>query len=90
MVTTKDCTGPVLFNTFINDIDSGTEYTLSKFVHDTKRSGALDSLERRNTIQRDRDRLEEWDHVNLMKFNKTKCKVLLRCNCADFNSHIIG
>ncbi|PKU43347.1 rna-directed dna polymerase from mobile element jockey-like [Limosa lapponica baueri] len=37
----------------------------------TKLSGAIDSLEGRDGIQS--DKLEEWTHVNLMKFNKAKC-----------------
>jgi len=65
--------GPILFNIF-KDTDSGVKITLSKFADETKLWGAVDTQEGQNAIWRDLDRLEWWDQVNFMKFNKSKSK----------------
>lgn len=42
----------------------------------TKPSGTVNTLDRRDSIQRDLDRFERWACVNLVKFNKAKLKIL--------------
>jgi len=47
----------VLFNIIINDIDDGIKRSLNNFADDPKLSGTVDTIEGRNTIQKDLDRL---------------------------------
>lgn len=62
--------GPLLFSNFINDMDCGIECTLSKSVNNTKLCGVVDTVQGRDDIHWDLDKLEQWAHVNLIKFNK--------------------
>ncbi|GAB0180120.1 mitochondrial enolase superfamily member 1 [Grus japonensis] len=82
--------GLALFNISVSDMDSGIECTLSKFANDTKLCGVADTLEGRDAIQRDLDRLERWARANRMKFNKAKCKVLHVCRRNPKHNYRLG
>ena len=48
----------------------------NKLADDTKLCGAVNTLEGRDAIQRDLNRLESWARATILKFNKAECKVL--------------
>ncbi|GAB0209557.1 mitochondrial enolase superfamily member 1 [Grus japonensis] len=82
--------GPVLFNIFVGDMDSGIECTLSKFADHTKLCGMDNTLEGRDATPRDLNRLERWARANRMKFNKAKCKVLHVGRCNPKHNYRLG
>ncbi|KAJ7412785.1 RNA-directed DNA polymerase from mobile element jockey-like protein [Pitangus sulphuratus] len=65
---------PTLFNFSVGDMGSGIESTLSRFEGNMKLWNAVNTLEGRDDIQRDPDRVERWGCANLTKFNNAKCK----------------
>ena len=76
MVPQGSILGPVLFNAFINDMDTGFVCTLSKFADDTKLGGAVSSLKGREALEGDVDRLDNRAITDYKKFSKNKCQIL--------------
>lgn len=68
--------GPVLFNSFISDLNEEIECTLSTFAVNTKLGRTDDLLEGRKILQRNLTKLDQRAMSNHMTFNKTKGWVL--------------
>lgn len=65
--------GIVLFNVFINSLDTEVERTQNKFTIKTELGGAVAS---REPLQRHLEKLEHWAVTSHMKFNKDKRWIL--------------
>ena len=66
----------VLFNIFINNLDERIDCNSSRFADYRKLAGVVDTPAGCAAIQYDLDRLEGWAEHNLMRFNKSKRKLL--------------
>jgi len=73
--------------TSLNDVDHGTESTISKSANDTKLVGLTDMPQGRAAFQRDLNRLQKWADKNFMRFNKGKGKLL---HLGRNNKYVLG
>jgi len=68
--------GPLLFSVFINDLEDTITNNLLKFADDSKLWGRADTVDDKNSLQNDLNKLEKWSFLNQMPFNVSKCKVM--------------
>ena len=79
----------VSFNNFTNDLDERIEATI-KSANNTKLQGVADTTECCAAIQQDLNRVESWGERNMMRFNKSKCRVLHLGKNNHMNQHRLG
>ena len=60
MVFHKDLLGPLLFYIYINDLDDGISYKISKFADDTKIIRKVSKKEDVNEFWTDLNKLYKW------------------------------
>ena len=67
--------GPLLFVAYINDLPRQAKNEVRIFADDTKLFARSDSIEARNSLQDDLDKLCEWSDTWLLRFHPQKCCV---------------
>ena len=70
--------GPILFITFVNDIDKGLVSRIWKFADDIKLANTVETDEDRIVLQTDLDNVMRWTKEWEMEMNISKCTTL-RC-----------
>jgi hypothetical protein len=68
--------GPLLFITFINDLELGITNSILKFADDTKLFGGAGTREAIEQLRMDLLELYVWSEKWQMNFNIEKCKVM--------------
>ena len=68
--------GSQLFRIYINDMDVGIKYNISKFANNRKRGGNLNCEEDAKMFQGDVERLREWPEVYQLDYKVEKCEVI--------------
>ena len=68
--------GPILFLILINDIDDEVASKVSLFADDTRVMGPVHSEEDVENLQKDLDKIYEWQDKNNMLFNGKKFELL--------------
>ena len=68
--------GPLLFLTYINDIETNLDSTIRLFADDSAIYREIDTIDDSLTLQKDLFKLQEWADKWQMNFNVKKCKTL--------------
>ena len=66
--------GPLLFLTYINDIENGLDSTIRLFADDSAIYRQINTIQDAILLQRDLFKLQEWANTWQMSFNVKKCK----------------
>ena len=66
--------GPLLFLSYINDLDDNITSNVLKFADDTKVFRKFNTDGDKQHLQNDQDRLVKWSEKWQMLFNFVKCK----------------
>ena len=68
--------GPCLFLLYINDLPKGLTSTTRLFADDTACHKTINNAADQHDLQRDLDKLADWEEKWLMSFHPDKCEVL--------------